>query len=463
MVSQRRYRRGQHSSLPWSSFWQAGHRSIEIHGTLKKVTRRTGIRFVSATMPITEGATGRLLEGNIAVINEFYSELIGEKVRIKRQQRAECGEWNGGRRPYGYASTNGRLIVVDEEAANLRQIFDLFLEHPSAVAVCGRLRALGIKDRRGRPWSSSSIEAILRNPVYKGEVRLPSGGTQKGIHTALVSVETWEHVRTTTPTRQRLVTKIDRPFPLAGLLFCGACNATMCLHYVSKKNGRKIARYRCTTTFNRGWRECPVKEVNADQIERWVKEQLAHFGADGAVLEAAMAAANVADAERAGPLRQEQALLLERINEVRTKIDRLVDAISEGGAGFQSIRAKLTLEERNLRLLEQDLGRVKTEIHRIAGEPLDPDKLRHVLQDFDTLFTVASAAERKELLQLLIKRLVFRGHDAEVTLELYSTVNLTASGSIFRAPWLRRRASNYHGTHLMTSPCCVLNNLCPAW
>jgi hypothetical protein len=37
---------------------------------------------------------------------------------------------------------------------------------------------------------------------------------------------------------------------------------------------------------------------------------------------------------------------------------------------------------------------------RIAGEPLDPEKLHHVLRDFDTLFTVASAAERKEPLEL---------------------------------------------------------------
>ena len=41
-------------------------------------SRNTGIRFVSATMPVTEDATGRLLEGNIAVINELYSELIAD-------------------------------------------------------------------------------------------------------------------------------------------------------------------------------------------------------------------------------------------------------------------------------------------------------------------------------------------------------------------------------------------------
>ncbi len=77
----------------------------------------------------------------------------------------------------------------------------------------------------------------------------------------------------------------------------------------------------------------------------------------------------------------------------------------------------------------------------MAGEPLDADRLRHVLQDFDTLLAVANAAERGELLKLL-KRIVFRGHDAEVTMELFSSVNLSAESSKFRAPWLRRRASN---------------------
>ncbi len=56
-------------------------------------------------------------------------------------------------------------------------------------------------------------------------------------------------------------------------------------------------------------------------------------------------------------------------------------AIADGGSGFQAIRAKLTLEERNLRLLEHDLARVKTEIGSVAGDALDADKLRHVLKD----------------------------------------------------------------------------------
>jgi hypothetical protein len=71
---------------------------------------------------------------------------------------------------------------------------------------------------------------------------VPGGGTRAGIHEALVSTELWDRVQVVRPTRTRLITKIERTFPLAGLLECGACNARMRLHYVSKKNGRKVAR-----------------------------------------------------------------------------------------------------------------------------------------------------------------------------------------------------------------------------
>ena len=82
-------------------------------------------------------------------------------------------------------------------------------------------------------------------------------------------------------------------------------------------------------------------------------------------------------------------------------------------SGFQAIRAKLPLEEQNLRLLEHDLTNVKTDIGRAAGAPLEADKLRQILQDFDLLFAVANAQERADLLRLIIKRIVFRGRYAE--------------------------------------------------
>ena len=80
-------------------------------------------------------------------------------------------------------------------------MFELFLEHPSAMSVRERLRATGITDRKGRPWSNSYIEAILRNPVYAGQVRTPDGATRQGIHEAIISAELWDRVQAAKPTR----------------------------------------------------------------------------------------------------------------------------------------------------------------------------------------------------------------------------------------------------------------------
>ncbi len=54
----------------------------------------------------------------------------------------------------------------------------------------------------------------------------------------------------------------------------------------------------------------PVKEVNADHIEQWTKDLVAKLGAEGELLDAAIAAANTADEDRTAPLRLEQTALL---------------------------------------------------------------------------------------------------------------------------------------------------------
>lgn len=418
------------------------HRNIEIFAVMKRVTRETGVRFVSATQDFSDDAEGRLIEAQLAAFNAYFSDVVSQKVKLKRRLMAGHGAWCGGRVPFGYKAEDGKLIVVLEEANTVRRVFELYTLHPSPTAVRNGLRALGIRDRQGKPWSTSSIAAILRNPVYAGLVRHPDGEPVPGVHEGIVSKETWDHIRALPPTRKRRVTKVERPYPLVGLLFCGACNQAMTLHYVRKPNGRIFPRYRCVTTFHRGWKECPVKEVNADRIEAWVGEQVQQLSADGPLLDSAIAHANSADEERARPLRDEEAKVTARISEVHGRIERLTDAIAAGGTTFSSIQARLRLEERNLRLLEVEQSRIRAEAGKLSGGSLDPAKIRKLLVDFAMLFAVASQAERKDLLHLLVRRITFRGAGQEVTLELFADVNLGASGSILRTVWLRRRDSN---------------------
>jgi site-specific DNA recombinase len=424
------------------------HRGLDVYMQLKAIESATSVRFLSATQEFQEGPEGQFMENTMASMNQFYSQLIGKKVKIKRHERALRGEWNGGCRPYGYTSVNGRLLQDPEQAEIVRHIFSMFREHPSSSSVRNRLRALGYKDRTARNWSNSAVETIVRNPVYAGYIR-HNNEMMTGIHEPIISREEWHAIQAIIPTRERLVTKIERTYLLSSLIKCGHCCLAMTRHYVSKKNGAKIARYRCITTMRRGWSDCSVKEVNADRIEAWVTERVRALAFNPAVIEAAVNRANESDNEQVKPLREEEERVAARIREVSAKLDRLTNILADGGASFQSVRAKLTLEEQYLLLLEQEHGKLQHEINRLAGEPLQAKTLARVLSNFDALYQVASQAERQELLALILQQVTFNGPGKEVTMEFYAnvsmpsatesqTVNPNGTGSILRAVWLRR-------------------------
>jgi ribulose kinase len=120
----------------------------------------------------------------------------------------------------------------------------------------------------------------------------------------------------------------------------------MTTHYVAKRNGRKIPRYRCTVTFKTGWQDCPHREVNADKFEAWVLGQIEGLSLDAVLLEHAVARANAASAERERPLKLQLRQVAERKKVVQGLVDNFLDAIGSGGRrALRTVEAKLAMEE----------------------------------------------------------------------------------------------------------------------
>lgn len=411
-------------------------RSVEIHILMKGIERKRGVRFLSTSQEFGTGPEAKLLETQVAAFNEYFSALVGAKVRLKRRSRAQRGEWNGGRAPFGYAKVDKKLVPDPNEAPVLRQMFALYAEHPSAAAVRNRLRAMGAKDRRGGEWSKTSIEHMLRNPIYCGRLR-EGGEVYPGIHEPLVPVEQWDVVQKLVPTRRRVGTKMERPYPLAGLIHCAACGTSMTPHYV-KKGHHRYPRYRCTTTHKRGWDLCPVKEVNADKIERFVLEEVKKLAAEPALVEKALAAANESMDQRSTPLRAREAELERRASELRTRVANLTEAVAVGGASaLLGLRDRLAAEDRDRRQIDSELAQVRAELTSLGGPPMDVDKAKRALQSFGLLFAAATPGERGELMRHLVRAVKVRGPGHEVLVDFYSTFTPDPTpGSISRTNWL---------------------------
>ncbi len=75
------------------------------------------------------------------------------------------------RKCYGYRSDGDGLIVVPEEAKNVRLIFDLYLKGYSVVKILDELEKRGIKSPTGKSrWCKRSIDTMLSNEKYTGDV-----------------------------------------------------------------------------------------------------------------------------------------------------------------------------------------------------------------------------------------------------------------------------------------------------
>ena len=186
---------------------------------------------------------------------------------------------------YDVDPAGGRLIVNNEEAAIVREIFTLFEQYGSARWALAEIERRGWKlkswttrrgaFRTGTRFSISSLRRLLSNVLYTGMVR-SKDQLYPGEHAAIIEYETWSRVQNLMGERHSFARGKMRNKHLAllnGLLYCEACSARMVYTYASKNN-RRYPYYVCTNACKNGWGQCPAKSLPAKDIEDSVLERV---------------------------------------------------------------------------------------------------------------------------------------------------------------------------------------------
>src|SRR6266852_369204 len=113
-------------------------RSLLDFARLADLFEEHGVSIVSVTQQMdTATSMGRLTLNMLLSFAQFEREMIGDRTRDKMHAARRRGKWTGGSLVLGYDCDpkGGRLVVNDTEAERVREIFRLFLESPSLVAV----------------------------------------------------------------------------------------------------------------------------------------------------------------------------------------------------------------------------------------------------------------------------------------------------------------------------------------
>ena len=124
-------------------------RALSDFAKLVEVFDRRGVSFVSITQQFnTTTSMGRLTLNVLLSFAQFEREVIGERVRDKIAASKKKGMWMGGMPPLGYDVKDRKLVVNDNEARTVVDIFRRYLALKSVHALMDELAGARIRSKR---------------------------------------------------------------------------------------------------------------------------------------------------------------------------------------------------------------------------------------------------------------------------------------------------------------------------
>lgn len=384
------------------------------------------ISFVSVTQQFnTATSMGRLVLNVLLSFAQFEREMISERVRDKVAASRRRGKWSGGMPLLGYTVENTKLLVDEIEAASVRQIFELYLEHQSLLPTVRELNRRGWTTKRwvtkkgdrrcGRTFTRNALYKLLTNVTYIGKIKYKDE-THLGEHTAIVPVELFNRVQNNRNGQSGgTLVRNKHSALLKGLLYCQSCGCVM-THSFSCKGNKRYRYYVCGTAMQRGWAECPVPSVPAGEIERFVVEQIRTIGKDPALLKQTTIDVQQRNHVECKRLRDEQKSLARQMRDDHAKLQAIVanPNIASNLSGLSEIQSRLETADRRSQ-------QITSELAVLEAQKIDDQQITNVLAGFDELWQSLPPKEQVRLVRLLIESVSFDGPGGNVAIKFHPT------------------------------------------
>ncbi|SCA56970.1 putative resolvase [Candidatus Terasakiella magnetica] len=215
------------------------------------------VSFVSVTQQFnTTTSMGRLTLNVLLSFAQFEREVIGERVRDKIAASKKKGMWMGGLLALGYDKEDKLLVINEDEANTVRDIFQTYLKLKSVRELKANLDKRGIVSKLrisktgnltgGNSLARGALYTILRNPVYIGKIRHKQN-VYDAKHEPIIDMGLWQQVQDVldeNQNNQEGKVNCKNGSLLTGLIFDRDGNRLTPSHAVKKTaSGKKRYRY----------------------------------------------------------------------------------------------------------------------------------------------------------------------------------------------------------------------------
>jgi site-specific DNA recombinase len=203
---------------------------------------------------------------------QIYLENLREETLKGLITKAKKGGRHISRPPLGYEFDESyNLLIVEEEAQLVREVFALFTEQGWGVNKIAKHMNEHSTTKEGGKWDNKNVRNVLTNPTYAGYNHFkPDHWAEdariitEGSHEAAVSRETFEMVKGFRSRRAAgHMSKRSFEYPYSGIVKCGNCGATYTGNSSTHK-GTHYKGYRCLNQYAK--RTCDAPAISERQL-----------------------------------------------------------------------------------------------------------------------------------------------------------------------------------------------------
>ena len=159
-----------------------GRDTVETLTAINKL-KAVGIRIIFEQENLdTDEVDSDLMISVMESLAQAENESRSENIRMGLAMRAANGTSGLYKRKlYGYTKNiNGELVIDEEQAKNVRDIFRWYLDGASVLGIIKKLYDAGVLSPTGKEkWNKRTIETMLSNEKYTGTVTLLDSATQE--------------------------------------------------------------------------------------------------------------------------------------------------------------------------------------------------------------------------------------------------------------------------------------------
>lgn len=407
-------------------------RSLLDFGKMMEMFDHHRVSFVSVTQQFnTSNSVGRLMLNVLLSFAQFEREIIAERTRDKLSAMRKKGKWIGGLPPLGYdvdRSTN-KLQINEDEAKQVKAIFELYCEEGSLLPTVDILRERGWKGKQcstkkgttrgGKLFTRTSLHRLLTNVTYTGKI-LYQNQTYAGEHPAIIEPALFQRVQLLLSRNGQTggaVVRNQFGAILKGLLQCGDCQCAMTPTHTTKK-GKRYRYYACVKAEKIGRKHCPTKSISASSVEDFVIERIRCVGRDPELIEKTIQEVQNQQKASRDAIEFEDRNWAKELKQAQQELQHLSAKLAQDQSP-QTLELLAALHQR-ITQAEERRVRLKVSLEELDKTQVHADEIRSALRQFDEVWESLTAKEQAKMIALLVEEVRYNGSQQTISIQFRS-------------------------------------------